>query len=328
MTITIKDIAKKAQVSETTVSLAFQKESRIGSATREKVLAVAKELKYVPNLSARQLRNGKTKLIGILVNDIAYGFYGQVMKLAEQVAHERGYHCVFASSNFDANKESRAIDEMLQSRISGLLGCFCEKDNGVIDLLEAQKIPHIAVDTTPINYDGAYVVTDHFQTGKLIADHLHEQGYTHPHMFSSSVERAYFTAFKEMQRGFTSVFKDAQVHQVGVDIKSATNYCTELFNNGANCDAIFCVNDDAAFGVLDALKLLHKKPGSDVAVVGVNDTGPASLSYISLSSISEQSDHMITTACNALIDAIENNQPVDLQESLAPALHIRQSSQN
>ena len=96
---TIKDVAFRAGVSDTTVSLAFQSDSRISDRTRAKVLSAASELSYTPNLAAKNLRNGTSRTIGFIVNDITNPFYLQMLRKAEDIALRHGYSVIFAGSN-------------------------------------------------------------------------------------------------------------------------------------------------------------------------------------------------------------------------------------
>ncbi|MDD5704777.1 MAG: LacI family DNA-binding transcriptional regulator, partial [Kiritimatiellae bacterium] len=88
MAVTIKDIARRAGVSHPTVSLVFSGDPRISKATREKVLRTAREMRYVPNLAARNLRRGASNLIGFIVNDITDPFYAIMVQVAEAAAAE------------------------------------------------------------------------------------------------------------------------------------------------------------------------------------------------------------------------------------------------
>src|SRR4051812_24080635 len=90
---TIGDVGRRAKVTDTTVSLAFQPDSRISEATRARVLRIASELGYVPNFAARQLRRGasRSRVLGLLVTDVGNPFYALMAEAAEQAAARHGY---------------------------------------------------------------------------------------------------------------------------------------------------------------------------------------------------------------------------------------------
>ena len=124
---TIRDIATKAGVSETTVSLAFQAGSRISRTTRDRLLRIARELNYVPHTAARELRRGRTGTVGIIVNDITNPFYGWMIRLAAHVVNERGFQLVFGELEWDPRKEEAVLTNMIQGRVEGLILCSTEK---------------------------------------------------------------------------------------------------------------------------------------------------------------------------------------------------------
>ena len=123
---TIKDVAKRAGVSDTTVSLAFQSDSRIRPETRRRVLAIAKRLHCLPNLNAQALRMGAPKSIGFLVNDITNPFYALMVNSAESIALDRGYQVVIADGHWSAERELQSVENMIRSRVQGMLICPCE----------------------------------------------------------------------------------------------------------------------------------------------------------------------------------------------------------
>ena len=178
MVITVKDLAKSAGVTATTVSLCFQKNSRISDKTRKRVLALAHELEYVPNQAARQLRNGKskTKILGMLVNDITNPFYAMMTQVAEKVAAQRGYDLLVSDSRWNAKKEVAEIEHFIKSRADGVLACFCEKTEESIELLNRFSIPFLMLDTIPSAYNGAHIVNNSYEAARLGAEHLIDIG--------------------------------------------------------------------------------------------------------------------------------------------------------
>ncbi len=124
---TIRDIAREAGVSDTAVSLSFQRNSRVSAATRERILAVARRLNYFPNRSARNLRYGDSRTIGFVVIEITNPFYARMIRSAERIAHGLGYEILFAESYWDPQKEIRIVSNMIENRVAGILMCFCEK---------------------------------------------------------------------------------------------------------------------------------------------------------------------------------------------------------
>ena len=102
---TIKDIARKANVSHTTVSRALNNKSRIKSETKEKILSIAKELNYRPDFIARSLVMRRTKTLGLVITTIANPFYTELSQGIETTAIRLGYNIILCSTNYDLAAE-------------------------------------------------------------------------------------------------------------------------------------------------------------------------------------------------------------------------------
>src|SRR4030042_996845 len=119
--ITIKDIARVANVSHTTVSRALNNKSRIRNETKEKILSIARELNYQPNFIARSLVMKRTKTLGLVITTIANPFYIELALGIETMARELGYNIILCSTNQDLSTEKQYVD-MLQSKgVDGII---------------------------------------------------------------------------------------------------------------------------------------------------------------------------------------------------------------
>src|SRR2546422_8078672 len=122
MPVTIHDVARRAQVSPSTVSRALSASHLVRGATRERVLAAAKELGYQPNPAARSLITGKTGNIGIVVPDLSNPFYPGVVRGIQLRAHQAGYAVFLADSNEDTNAEENLVHAMAK-QVDGVIVC-------------------------------------------------------------------------------------------------------------------------------------------------------------------------------------------------------------
>ena len=176
MKATIKDIARLAGVSETTVSLAFRENSRISQKTRQSILELADKLHYLPNRAAKSLRYGGLKAVGFIVTDITNPFYAIMVRIAESAALEQGYQVMIAESNWEPDREVAIVRNMIESQIKGVLLCSCERTRESLEYIRRFSIPCIAVDTYPSFYKGPYVANDVQRAGCMAAEHLFEVG--------------------------------------------------------------------------------------------------------------------------------------------------------
>ncbi len=330
---TIRDIAREAGVSDTAVSLAFQSDSRLSSQTREKILQIARRLNYVPNRLARTLRYGDTRTIGFLVNDITDPFYSRMIRSAEEIALALGYSVLFAESNWQADKEVRILSNMIESRVQGIIVCFCEKTREGLDLIQQSNLPVVAVDTVPSFYKGSFVCNDMIQAGCMAGQHLAEVGCRRPAFFNAAPSMAGFSSFQALLRGFRRRLHDRGIELPGssvvnadLTIEGGARAFTSLTDGGQPVDGVFCVNDLCACGVIDAAETRGYRIGRDLAVMGIDNLELSKIGKISLTSIDQPYDTIIELATRALIRSIERREPCSIRRKLKPTLVARGST--
>jgi LacI family transcriptional regulator len=330
---TIRDVAKRAQVTDTTVSLTFQPESRISDATRKRVMRAAQELGYVPNFAARQLRRGATRIrmLGLLVTDIVNPFYPMMAEAAERAAELRGYRVALANSQWSAGRELAAIDGMIQSRLDGVLACFVEGATTAeaIARLDRSAIPALVLDTSPPGYRGAAVLNDLDQAGRIAARHLAEIGCRRPTLLSAEAERAPFSAFRALIAGFRAElhergvsFDDARVIPAGMSISAGI----AAFPRLGDADGVFCLNASCALGVMEAADRAGVVVGRQLPVVAMDDLEVCGLGRISLTAVRQPYQRMAEVAVEALIDAIEKGATPSSRTMLPAELVVRRST--
>ena len=330
---TIKDIAHKAMVSDTTVSLSFREGSRISARTRSRVLEVAKSLGYSPNTAARDLRTGRTKTLGFLINDITNPFYGSMVRTSEQIANNRGYQMVFSESQWTADNERRIVKKMIENRSEGIILCFSEKNDKAYQLVRASDLQYVVVDTKPDFYTGSYVVNDSRHAGYLAAQHLHDVGCESIVFLNAKRTLKNFSSIRLMEEGFQQFFVENgksescyHVYDSGLTILSGIEAFRSMQSNNIKFDGIFCMNDLCAMGVMHASAEAGLIPGKDFAIVGVDNSETSDLHMIQLSSISIRYDRISEVATNYLIDILEGKTTEEIKTTIRPELVIRESS--
>jgi len=330
---TIKDIALQAEVSETTVSLSFQPESRISKKTRSRVLATAKELNYFPNTAARGLRAGKTGTIGFLINDITNPFYGSMIRQSEQIAAERGYEVIFSESQWNPDRAVKVVSKMIQNRIEGIILCFSEKNEDTYHLVQQSGLPHVAVDTIPTFYTGSYIINDGYKTGYLAAQHLCESGCRRITIVNARNELRNFSSISQMEVGFSHYMRETQfpfsqddIIPSGLTIESGKQAYRTLKKTGIRYDGIFCMNDLCAMGYMHESSSTGSIPGQDYGIIGVDNNDVSDLAMISLSSIHINYIGISGEATNFLIDHIDDPSSEGLTKIVKPELIVRNST--
>src|SRR4030066_505801 len=143
--ITIKDIARIAKVSHTTVSRALNNKSRIKNETKEKILDIAKELNYRPNFIARSLVMRRTKTLGLVITTIANPFYTELSQGIETTAIRLGYNIILCSTNYDLSVENQYIEMLRSKGVDGIIFTSAHMGDPNILALAEEAFPIVMV---------------------------------------------------------------------------------------------------------------------------------------------------------------------------------------
>jgi LacI family transcriptional regulator len=332
--VTIKDVARVSGFSHATVSMVLSGESRISEKTREKVLEVARKMKYVPNIGASNLRSGKTRLIGLIVNDLSNPVYGRMAQVAETVAVERAYQLIIADHQWDPEAEVTAVEKMISFDTRGILLCCTEQSKASIELLNRTGSPAVvALDSWPSDYTGAFIGFDVERSGRMAAQHLLEVGCRNPVLFTGPRSLRTLNSFVRLQRGFLKQLEEAglsgenqRVIYSGLTVEDGRKAFHQLLATAPEADGIFCINDLCAYGVLAGADEVGVEIGKDIAILGVGDHPLSALPRISLTTIRQSPEQLVRMAMEALIEGFECGTPPTLRYTLPPELVIRKSS--
>ena len=173
----IKEIAKLANVSKSTVSRAINDDPRIKESTKEKILIVINEIGYQPNQVARSLKTKQTKIIGILSSDLENPFYFKILKGIEKVIDKYNYNILVCNTNYETLKEKNTINLFSSKKVDGIIASFSKKNSENIKLLQKTKIPFVLIDILPSCNNVNAIYTFAKNTAKRATDYLIEHGH-------------------------------------------------------------------------------------------------------------------------------------------------------
>ena len=181
--ISLKDIAETAGVSTALVSFVLngkKKKYRVGEETAQRILKIANDMNYQPNLAAKSLRSGKTKTIGLVVSDISNPFFSQLARVLEDEAIKRGYTVLFGSSDEDKDKMNRVVSNLINKGVDGLIIVPCENSENSIASLVNNNIPIVLFDRYFPELNVSYVALNNFNASHISTKHLLNAGYNAP----------------------------------------------------------------------------------------------------------------------------------------------------
>lgn len=329
---TIKDIAKIAGVSMTTVSkVVNNKTFDISDKTVKRVQKIIDEENYVPNQMARSMHTKKTKTIGLIIPDIRNPFFTEMARGAEDEGYKSGYNIILSNSDDVFSKEMKHMQSMVEKQVDGILVAgSVERDEGQ-EVMLGLKVPTIAIDrpvkypflistVTTENTDGAYKAVEYLlsQGHRKI---LHLAG---PETNEVSISRL---------NGYVSAYRDQNIKFDKSDIifgefLTSSGYKRVMeFDDLDSYTAIFASNDMIAFGALSALNERGILVPDQISLMGVDDVDYAKLVYPSLTTIDQSAYELGQISARKMINHL-NGKKVSKTKRLKQHLVIRNSVKN
>ena len=305
----LKDVAKFAGVSEATASLVMNGRPGVNVKTREKVLAIAKQLAYTPNNIARGLAMRKTNTIGLVVTDIENPFFGNVTRCIDEETRTKGYNLILSVSNDDILLENEIIYNFIGKRVDGVIIIpthMPRKDISYFEQLDKHEIPYVFSTTFYPGIKCDCVMTDLEEGSYQLTKYLIELGHRNI-MFLASHYRE--VAISKLRiEGYTRAFKEAGlkfnekliVNCRRADFQSGYSTALEIFRL-QKPDAVITINDIMALGAKRAVKESGCKIPDDVSIAGYDDVIFSSIYEIPLTTVRQNIAQICIETVNILI---------------------------
>lgn len=311
--VTIKDIAKAANLSITAVSMALNNRSGVSPQTRQRVLGIAKALDYQPNYAAKALISRRSYTIGLILNSISDPFFPELAKGVEEYATRSGYSLLLCNTNRDLQAEKQAID-MLRSRgVDGIILATVTKDDPNIEPLIRDHFPFVLLNRRSMDraFENKidYVVLDNYRGGYRGMKHLYELGHDRIGMITGL--RNTSTAILRT-KGALQALADCGLKQDPALVEEGSYRRDKAYEAAKKLlalshppTAIFAQDDYMAIGVREALLEEGLRIPEDVALVGFDNTEMASFPGIDLTTISQNQYEMGARGAKILIERVE-----------------------
>jgi len=267
--ITIKDIAREANVSPSTVSRVVNKSAPVSTELEERVLEIIGNYGYSPDAVARSLRRGFTDTVAFVVPDITNPFFSLIIKGAEDFFKKYNISLIVCSSNHSAKEEERILDNLLSKKVDGLL--FIGAGNESLELHELlSEFKIVFVDRAYSDIDSPYVVSNNYEGMKEVVKYLVQTG--HKSFVLLNGEKGTYSATERL-KGFVDTLNEFGIDSYETYFGQFTYECgVELVNQLKDIpDAIVCGNDLIAYGAIDALEERGITVPEQVSVTGFDD---------------------------------------------------------
>lgn len=331
---TIKDIAKAAGVSVTTVSRALNGYSDVNEKTRQKISRIAKELNYSPNTLARGLVMKKSKTIGMLVSGMDRAsskdnFTFEVLSGVNECISERDYDLVLFSTTTTKQREKTYSQLCRERRVDGAILQGMKIDDPYLKEVVESDIPCMLIDIPIESNSVGYVTTDNVLGAKRAVRHLIGLGHTKIALINGH-NQAYVS--KQRLKGYMEALMEAKL-QVNDDWIVSGDFTEEkaeivtekLLKEHPEITAVFCASDLMALGAMKSAKAAGIHVPEHLSVIGYDNILLAAYSNPALTTISQNKFELGYQAANSLIDMLEGNSRSNVV-TLATDLVIREST--
>ena len=327
--VTSAEVARLAGVSQSAVSRVFTPGASVSAKTMEKVRAAAEELGYRPNVLARSLITGRTRIIGLVVAYLENQFYPMALELLSRALQARGYHILVFMAENSTERVAQVMSELLDYQVDGIITASVAMSNDLTTRCDGAGIPVVMFNRGQDDARLSEVTSDNVNGARRVAEFLIKGGHKRiAHVMGwqgSSTGRDRAEGFKQaMQAAGLQPF--AMVDGTYSREKAAA-VTRELCQGPERPDAIFVGNDHMAFAVMDTLRHeLGLRVPQDVSVVGYDDVPMAAWPAYGLTTIRQPVNRMVEATVAALLNQIEGGSSAPTKVKINGPLMVRTSA--
>ncbi|HCE3718576.1 TPA: substrate-binding domain-containing protein [Vibrio parahaemolyticus] len=328
---TMKDIAKLAGVSTSTVSHVINKTRFVSEEISKRVNNAAKELNYyAPSALARSLKVNRTKTIGMLVTTSTNPFFGEVVKGVERSCYHKGYSLILCNTEGDNERMRQSINTLLQKRVDGLILMCSSLEGERIDVFERYPdIPVVVMDWGPMLFTSDKIQDNSLRGGYLAAKYLIDCGHTEIGCITGPLikhqAQMRYEGYKRAMNEAGLEFNANWIIESDFECEGGYQAFKKMAERGTLPSSIFVSNDMMAMGVINAANELGIKVPDDLSIIGYDDIHIAKFMSPSLTTIHQPKYRLGQAAVETLVRRLDDKSNEAQVVQLEPTLVVRNS---
>lgn len=328
---TIRDVAKLAKTSITTVSRVLNNSGYVSQTTRDKVNKAIEELNYKPNELARGLVTDITRSIGLIVPDITSPYFAEIAKSIETVAGKYNYNIFLCNTNWDIEREKRYLSELHQKRVDGVIYAIFRRNKEINELLDKIKVPVVVLEKSECQMNGIKSVDiDNYSAGKLATEFLIKKG---NRKIAFVGGESHINVSKEREEGYKEALKDNDIEYnedrviySPFNLKGGYDAMETLSTRDVDIDAIFLATDLMAIGAANYLTQNAVKVPEDVAIVGFDNIELTSIMEPTITTVNLPIKDIAEKAMKKIINMIYKKEEFDINDKIDLEIVERRST--
>ncbi|PJC88076.1 transcriptional repressor PurR [Vibrio sp. HA2012] len=330
---TIKDVARLAGVSTTTVSHVINKTRFVAESTQDKVMAAVKELNYAPSAVARSLKCNTTRTIGMLVTQSTNPFFAEVVDGVESYCYRQGYTLILCNTGGIYEKQRDYIRMLAEKRVDGMLVMCSDLTCELQEMLDSHpNIPKVIMDWGPESSASDKIIDNSEEGGYLATKYLIENGHKNIYCLSGQLAKA---ICKERILGYKRALSDAgmpfdesKIIEGNFECDTAVEAADTILALDDKPTAVFCFNDTMALGLMSRLQQKGMRVPDDISVIGYDNIDLAGYFSPPLTTIHQPKRRVGKTAFEILLERIKNKEHERHVFEMQPEIVIRDSVKN
>ncbi|MGF7452316.1 HTH-type transcriptional repressor PurR [Pasteurella bettyae] len=327
---TIKDVAKMAGVSTTTVSHVINKTRHVADETTQAVIDAIKALNYSPSAVARSLKVNTTKSIGMVVTTSEAPYFAEIIHAVEEQCYRQGYSLFLCNTQNDPDKVKNHLEMLAKKRVDGVLVMCSEYlDDSRHALKDFSYMPMVVMDWGPVNPDTDLILDNSFEGGYLAGKHLVENGHKKIGYLSAELKKV--TA-KQRYQGFMKALSEANVtmnpdwlFEGSFEPEDGYECMNKLLAMENKPTAVFCCNDIMALGAISAIADKGLRVPDDISVIGYDNVHSSRFFAPPLTTIHQSKARLGERALKLLFERISNKEAKRETIEIHPELVVRKS---
>jgi len=328
--VTIREVARLAEVSTSTVSHVINKTRFVSRQTRANVRKAINELGYRPNIVARSLRSKKTGTIGLIICDLRNPFFSEVLQGIETYLGKKNYDIIVTNTDYDTNKEKESAEMFYSKRVDGVIIVPGEDNNKYVKFLTERDIPVVLLDKRIQNLNADVVLVNNIEGSKQLIEHLINSGHERIGIIAGPLNS---TTGKERLEGYLkalreySIPEDKDLIKIG-DFREQSGYllALELLSLSLPPTVIFACNNLLGLGVMDALRERKIRIPEEIGLVIFDDLPWFNHVNPPLTVVAQPSFRLGEIAGELLFEQIRKKRKRPKEVVLDVQLKIRQSA--
>lgn len=327
----IKEVAREAGVSTATVSHVINNTRYVSEDVRARVMRAIELCRYYPNAHARSLASGRSKIIGLVISDIANPFFPELVKAIEEAAFKRGYDTVLSNTNYDTSRTSHYVRRFIERKVAGVAVMTSEMSKELVDELAHREVPVVFLDVGEAGKRMSNLRVDYEEGIEQAILHLVALGHRRIAYISGKSDlRSSNRRLEAFQKTVRQLFPDAPelIFSGNFKIEGGRRAAHEILVTQSDNlpTAVIAANDLTAIGAISEFEAAGLNVPRDISIVGFDDIAFAAVTKPALTTISLPRTELGRRAVELLSNCLDHPEEEGAEVSISTNLVIRQST--